>query len=99
MFHRYQIQLLQAFNMHVFDEKSIVKNIDIIYSTYRSNEAFINVIKKGPYYDPKDHSLSLLMLFNYDMFDLLHKCIIDLSNNEFDVNCVNYKNIMKKLEN
>jgi len=73
----YRAQFLQAFNIHVYDEKTILNTCYILYEKVKDNNLFKNIIQKSPFYDSNDLIFSFMMLFNYDTFDLLHRCIIE----------------------
>jgi hypothetical protein len=73
----YRSQFLQAFHLHVYDDQTIKNTCYWVYDKIKSNVLFKNIIQKGPFYDSKDLVFSFMMLFNYETFDLIHRCIIE----------------------
>ena len=86
----YRLQLLQAFNMHIWDDNIVNNIIKVIYYNYKNNIYFINLIKKGLYYSDSEPIMGLMSLFNYDTFYLFHKCLIELHHNELNDKCKSY---------
>jgi len=86
----YRIQLLQAFDMQVWNEELINDTILELFSKLNLNADFKNILEKAR--DSKDinelfenlnivdgeDDLIFTMLFKYEFFDLLHNCIADI---------------------
>lgn len=73
----YRSQFLQAFRLHVYDDQTIKTACYWVYDKIKSNVLFKNIIQKSPFYDSTDLLFSFMMLFNYETFDLIHRCIIE----------------------
>ena len=76
----YQIQLLQAFNMHTFDEDELSEKILQLYNHLKDCSQVIEIIEEGIKANSKVKLCSVIMfmtLFSYHFFDLFHKCLID----------------------
>ena len=76
----YQIQLLQAFNMHTFDEDDMSEKILQLYNHLKDCSQVIEIIEEGIKANSKVKLCSVIMfmtLFSYHFFDLFHKCLID----------------------
>lgn len=86
----FRIQLLQAFDLHVWNEEQINNTIVELFTKLNSNADFKNILEKAR--DSKDindlfqklnmtdleDDLIFTMLFKYEYFDLLHSCIADI---------------------
>ena len=86
----YRIQLLQAFDMQVWNEDLINNTIIELFNTLNLTADFKNILEKAR--DSKDikelferlnildgeDDLIFTMLFKYEFFDLLHSCIADI---------------------
>ena len=73
----YQMQLLQAFDLEKYDTEKMNSIIEDIYKELECNEKFKKIISNHPEYDTKFSSLTLVILFSYDTFDLFHLCLVD----------------------
>ena len=83
----YQSQLLQAFNMDIFNENNIINKINIIEKELDKDLSIIKLKEKliEKYKNPfLTRENIFTMLFSYDYFDEFHKCYIknDFSNFE-----------------
>ncbi len=86
----YRIQLLQAFDMQVWNEEQINHTIMEVFNIVILNADFKNILEKAR--DSKElidlfkklnildgeEDLIFTMLFKYEYFDLLHSCIADI---------------------
>ncbi len=89
----YRIQLMQAFNMETWDDNVINSVCSKLYETLIKKEIykFINSIENIENNDEKKRIIFSL-LFKYEYFDLIHRCIIE----QFNDGCVkeNTKNMI-----
>jgi hypothetical protein len=103
----YQAQLLQAFNLNNWNYKKMnvlmkdVYNlikldiIHIIEYIQKSNNKHFNIIKMFPIDDIENACFE--MLFAYDYFDLIHKCICEkINDNKISSNSIN--NLFNKIK-
>tara|TARA_Y100000768_G_scaffold50183_1_gene32709 strand:+ start:5192 stop:5584 length:393 start_codon:yes stop_codon:yes gene_type:complete len=82
----YQAQLLQAFKLSNWDEKKISESIDKIYNEFSKHKDFIDILDV---LKSQNNLVSLIgfigddnetifrLLFGYDYFSKMHKCICD----------------------
>jgi hypothetical protein len=74
----YQANLLECFNLTEFNEVTINKEIDKLYSVFKRHEPFKKCMKKvANSYLSEDLSIGLMLLFSYDYFFLTHDCICE----------------------
>ena len=76
----YQIQILQAFSMHNFDENEMSKKILHLYHELKDCNEIKEILKVGVTVNPQMKMTNVIMfmcLFSYDFFDLFHKCLIE----------------------
>jgi hypothetical protein len=76
----YQIQILQAFSMHNFDENEMSKKILHLYHELKDCNEIKEILKEGVTANPQMKMTNVIMfmcLFSYDFFDLFHKCLIE----------------------
>lgn len=96
----YRSQFLQAFRLHVYDDQTIKNACYWVYDRIKSNALFKNIIQKSPFYDSSDLVFSFMMLFNYETFDLIHRCIIEeIEKDGLKEESVCYQQITHILEN
>lgn len=86
----YRIQLLQAFDLQVWNEEQINDTIMELFSKLILNADFRNILEKAKENKEfqelferlnilgDDEDLIFTMLFKYEYFDLLHSCIADI---------------------
>lgn len=76
----YQIQLLQAFGMHNFDEDVISEKSLQLYHKLKKCNDVKEILEEGIKVNKQVKLCNILMficLFSYQFFDLFHKCLID----------------------
>jgi len=87
----YRIQILQAFNLNYWDDDIINKIISEVYHIICVSQEFKQVFIKArqnkkinelltmlnDVNSDKDDELIFKLLFKYEYFDLLHRCIVD----------------------
>jgi hypothetical protein len=76
----YQIQLLQAFGMHKFDEDKINEKVLQLYQTLKDCDEVKEILEEGIKANPQmemTHVIMFMCLFSYHFFELFHKCLID----------------------
>ena len=76
----YQIQILQAFSMHNFDENEMSEKIIHLYHELKDCNEIKEILKEGVNTNPQMKMTNVIMfmcLFSYDFFDLFHKCLIE----------------------
>ena len=87
----YQIQLLQAFNMKIYDATQLSNNINDCYKYYSNNKTINEIldlvtIKYSKDYlfnqlleKQNDKAIQFQLLFSFTHFDDFHKCLIELN--------------------
>jgi len=76
----YQIQILQAFSMHDFDEEDMSEKILHLYHELKECNEIQEILEEGVKANPQmnmTHAIMFMCLFSYDFFDLFHKCLIE----------------------
>jgi hypothetical protein len=80
----YRKQFLDVNNVTDWDKDSIMKNQDEIYLEFKDNEQFQNILAKAmENYQkiipiPMDKESTLVLLFEYNIFECFHKCLKEL---------------------
>lgn len=81
----YRKQFLSANNISEWDKDSLMKNQDDIYEKFKDNEQFKKILNKATENYQKiipiamDAKSTLVLLFEYDVFESFHKCLKELS--------------------
>lgn len=76
----YQIQLLQAFGMHNFNEDEMSERTLQLYHQLKNCNQVKEILEEGVKANPQMKMTNVIMfmcLFSYQFFDLFHKCLID----------------------
>ena len=76
----YQIQLLQAFGMHKFDEDEMSERTLQLYHQLKNCNQLKEILEEGVKTNSQMKMTNVIMficLFSYQFFDLFHKCLID----------------------
>ena len=76
----YQIQFLQAFGMHRFNEDEMSERMLQLYHKLKDCSKVNEILEEGVKANPQMKMTNVIMfmcLFSYDFFDLFHKCLID----------------------
>jgi GTP cyclohydrolase I len=76
----YQIQILQAFGMHNFDQDKINKKVLHLYQKLINCNEVKEILEEGIKVNSEmqlTHEIMFMCLFSYHFFDLFHKCLID----------------------
>jgi hypothetical protein len=88
----YQLQLLQILNMSDYDDITINKKINHLYTELKEYNFINKLLKENPHSDQlTDQELIFRTLFSYDYLDLFHKCLYNHSINEsmdYPVSCL-----------
>jgi len=108
----YTAQLLQAFGLERWDDKVVETIMNELYTRLKEDEQFrliLNTAKNSPKLGmmislmfqeealaERLDSVIFTLLFNYDFFDLMHKCICEHMNNGF-MKRYTYEDIMEQL--
>jgi len=86
----YRIQILQAFEVEQWDDDIINNEIEQVLSKISSSDDFKTILDKartnknileilaGAELSNTEDSIIFKMLFTYDYFDVLHRCICDI---------------------
>jgi len=102
----YRKEILNFFNLKQFDESIIVKHIEQTYHKFKNNTQIQNIIKNIKNNDKfKQFQLFgntndityFLLLFSFDYFFLIHKCLQDL-NKDNKISEKNYDNMCNNLK-
>ena len=94
----YQVQLLQAFSLGIFDENIINKITEDLYEKYKNNKYIIAIINSNimnGILGENDDLTKFRMYFGYDTFHLLHSLLCNLINNK-KINEENYNKLINK---
>ena len=93
----YQIQLLQAFNLDIFNDNKINEITKDLYEKYKNNKYIIGIINSNiiDINIEADDLTKFRMYFGYDTFNILHNILCSLINNT-NVNDNNYKLLFEK---
>lgn len=76
----YQIQLLQAFGMHNFNEDEMSERTLKLYHKLKECNEVKEILEEGIKANPQMKMTNVIMficLFSYQFFDSFHKCLID----------------------
>jgi hypothetical protein len=89
----YRIQLLQAFNLNEWDDEKINATIDDLYMVLASINEFNSIFLKARLNENimemmdlfklsgevrlEENDIIFKLLFKFEYFDLLHRCIVD----------------------
>tara|TARA_Y100000768_G_C23977885_1_gene684057 strand:+ start:1642 stop:2010 length:369 start_codon:yes stop_codon:yes gene_type:complete len=103
--HLYRIQLLQVFDLSEWDDKIISSSMKEIYETLKDNLDIKDILKQLASSEEYQSYITIIgdnnedifcLLFNFDLFDLFHRCVCDIINNtKIDQN--NKHNLLEKL--
>jgi protoheme ferro-lyase len=90
--HLYRIQLLQAFDLKEWDESSMNTTIQALYEKLKDIPDFNAIFAKArenptlrevmESLHASENDVIFNLLFQYDYFDLLHRCIVDYMLNQ-----------------
>ena len=106
----YQIQLLQAFNMKLYDATQLSDNINKCYQYYINNEMIneiLNLVNVKYSKDiifnqllekQPDKSIEFQLLFSFTHFDDFHKCLIELKKTENNPSLTVDQNLFDKIK-
>ena len=76
----YRQDLLNIFQLEIFDEHTINTNISKIYKKVNVNDSFMKCILLIGQQHGLSNDMSFLILFSFDYLYLTHKCIVELLN-------------------
>jgi len=75
----YQETFLKIFNLNSYDNDSIFKTINEIYSIIKNNDKMLSIItllsNNNNNIDSNDHCFLMAFLFSYDCLELFHKLL------------------------
>ena len=82
----YRYEYLNAFNLKEYDSFTIIAEIENIFKKIKDNKHFIQIAESHYHFskENKNHELILQFLFSFHTFDLFHKCLVYLLNDEND---------------
>lgn len=102
---QYRCEFLKVFRLDEFEDTNVDKCQKILFDKIKNNKSFINIFKKVKHHKQycwlthdKEDYYSFIILFNYDLFYLIHDCLKDFFVNN-DISEYSYKNILNALEN
>lgn len=84
----YRIDYLNAFGLKEFEGEKIMEIVELLYNKYKNNNDLKEILEKHHYFyiEPKNnipnYEFIFQSLFSFDTFDIFHKCLIKLNNNE-----------------
>ena len=86
----YRIQILQAFELNVWNDDKINKTMKGLYTTLAKTDALNDIFKQArentsltdlltmfSEEDDIDDAIIFSLLFKFEYFDMLHRCIVD----------------------
>ena len=78
----YRHEYLHAFGLKEYDSDAIITVLHDIYEKLKDNKHFIQIAESHYYFskENKNHELILQFLFSFHTFDLFHKCLVYLLN-------------------
>jgi hypothetical protein len=76
----YRHEYLYAFGLKEYDSDAIITLLHDIYEKLKDNKHFIQIAESHYYFskENKNHELILQFLFSFHTFDLFHKCLVYL---------------------
>ena len=74
----YRQDLLNIFQLEIFDESVINKNIDKIYDKIKHNQDIIKCVSTIGQQHGVANDMSFLLLFSFDYLYLTHKCVTEI---------------------
>jgi len=102
---QYRCEFLKVFGLDTFDDDIIYNAQRTLFNKLKDNKSFINIFDKvlnhkhyGWLTHDKEQYYCFVILFNYDLFYLLHECLKDYFNIN-DISETSYENILKALKN
>lgn len=102
---QYRCEFLKVFRLDQFEDTNVNKCQKILFDKIKNNKSFINIFKKVKQHKQycwlthdKEDYYSFIILFNYDLFYLIHDCLKDFFVNN-DISENSYKKILNALEN
>jgi hypothetical protein len=94
----YRSQFLQVFNLKKWNSAVVDSSIHALYEKIKDSEQFKKIIKLTPNrFVPGDDELSFHLLFSYETFYILHKCLQDFFKND-KIEDNNYNLFIEKLK-
>ena len=80
----YRHEYLHAFGLKEYDSDAIITLLRDIYEKLKDNKHFIQIAESHYYFskENKNHEIILQFLFSFHTFDLFHKCLVYLLNDE-----------------
>jgi hypothetical protein len=86
----YRQDLLNLFQLEIFDESVINKNIDKIYDKIKHNPDIVKCVTTIGEQLGVDNVTSCMILYSFDYMYLTHKCVCELLNiGEISSNSIN----------
>lgn len=76
----YRSEYLYAFGLKEYDSEKIMITIEKLYNKLKYNKDFIEITESHYIFDHKNknHELILQFLFSFHTFDMFHKCLVYL---------------------
>jgi hypothetical protein len=101
----YRIQLLQFFDLTNWDDKIISSSMKKLYEILKDNLDIKDILKQLASCEDYQSYITIIgsnnedifcLLFNFDLFDLFHRCVCDVINKK-NVDQINKHNLLEKL--
>jgi len=101
----YRIQFLQAFNLVKWDSVAIGTAMKELYNSIKDNNDIIEILNRMKDSQDLNIYISLLgddeedifcLLFNFELFDLAHRCFCDIMN-EKTIILINKQSLLENL--
>ena len=97
----YQMQLLEAFNLKIFDENKMKISQEELYTKIKNHDQFVKIFDLIKEKFPQlcaDNLGAFIILFSYDYFDIFHRCLIDYFTKKL-IEEDNYNTLIKYIKN
>ena len=101
----YRIQFLQAFDLKTWDSAEIGSSMTELYHKIKDNKDIVVILNKANDSNDLQTYISLLggkkedifcLLFNFELFDLAHRCFCDIINEKM-IDPINKQKLLEKL--
>jgi len=101
----YRVQFLQAFDLKTWDSAEIGSSMKELYHKIKDNKDIVEILNKANDSNDLQTYISLLggekedifcLLFNFELFDLAHRCFCDIINEKM-IDPINKQKLLEKL--
>ena len=93
----YRSDFLRAFKLNSWEGEKIDTACTVLWKKLSEDSNFCGLIVKSLFYNADDLVTSLMGLFNYDQFDIIHECISEIIN-DGQLSDTTYKSALDRME-